>query len=203
MKKTIGLLIGMLIWAITAFSQVLVKDGLYFNPAGRQVWIMDMQGKEYPRALLYKVSKDSLFFVETLTKKLTSESIPTEIKSIHYSHVKSLVTLRNSPGKQGALIGGILGVPMGIAMNAATSNSVESAPIVGPVFSEMIDQPSSVMVSIIFGAGVGAGLGALVGGMAKKNWEMDGSFEKYQAILLDLDKRAFWSRTSGKGKSVN
>ncbi|GMQ29814.1 hypothetical protein [Algoriphagus confluentis] len=203
MKKTIGLLIGMLIWVITAFSQVLVKDGLYFNPAGRQVWIMDMQGKEYPRALLYKVSKDSLFLVETMSKKMTSKSVPTEIKRIHYSQVKSLVTLRKSPGKQGALVGGIIGIPLGIAINAATSNSVESAPVVGPVFSEMIDQPSSVMVSILFGAGVGAGLGALVGGMAKKNWELDGSFEKFQAIILDLDKRAFWSRTSGKGIPVN
>ncbi|GAB2490830.1 hypothetical protein [Algoriphagus taiwanensis] len=203
MKKTIGLLIGMLIWVITASSQVLVRDGLYFNPAGRQVWIMDMQGKEYPRALLYKVSKDSLFFVETMSKKMTSESVPTEIKSIHYSQVKSLVTLRNSPGKQGALVGGILGIPLGIGINALADQTVESTPVLGSWFVDAYDQPSMVFGSFVLGAGIGAGVGALLGGLAKRKWEIDGFYERYQEAILDLDKRAFWSRTAGKRRSSN
>lgn len=177
-------------------AQVEIKDGLYFNKSGRQVWITTMDGDKTQRALLFKVSKDSVFFVFTGIKTLQPKQEDFEIKSLHYNQIKSIITLRNSSGKQGALIGGLLGVPIGLALNAAADNSVENTPVFGVLFADGYNQPSMVTASVLFGAGIGAGSGALIGKGAKKSWQIEGSKLQYEEFILELDKRAFWNRAN-------
>lgn len=177
-------------------AQVEIKDGLYFNKSGRQVWITTMDGSKTPRALLYKVSKDSVFYVLTGVKTIQPQQEDLEIESLHYMDIKSLITLRNSPGRQGALVGGLFGVPIGLALNAAADNTVENTPVFGVVFADAYNQPSMVMASVLFGAGIGAGSGALIGKGAKKSWQIEGSKLNYEEFILELDQRAFWNRAS-------
>ena len=90
---------------------------------------------------------------------------------------------------------------MVIGINVLADQTRESTPVFGSWFADAYDQPSIVFGFFVLGAGIGAGLDGLIEGWAKKNWEFDGFFEKYQETILEVDKRAFWSQTSAKRKS--
>ena len=196
MKAILSSFLVLIVFFPSLHAQVEIKDGLYFNKSGRQVWITDMQGRDYPRSLLCRVSKDSIFFIETNQKTLKSTDQIQEVLGIHYSQIQTLTTIKNSPGKNGAIIGGTLGIPLGIAFNAAADKSVESTPGVGTLFADAYDQPSMVFGSILLGSGIGAGTGALIGKGAKKSWKIEGSKINFDKFLLDLDRRAYWNRSS-------
>lgn len=174
-----------------AKAQLVIKDGLYFNKAGRQVWIVETNGQKHQRALLYKVSKDSLFFVESNLKTLAAHYSDLEIKSLHYSDLDTLVTQKNRPGAKGAVIGGVIGFAAGMAIRAAT---YDPDPITQVVVILTGGEGPYYFGAGLLGAAVGVAAGAGIGSIAKKKWIINGQESNYQNIILELDKRAYWNR---------
>ncbi|MDP2039949.1 MAG: hypothetical protein Q8S14_00630 [Algoriphagus sp.] len=183
-----------------AKAQLVIKDGLYFNKAGRQVWIVETNGKKHQRALLYKVSKDSLFFVESNLKTLSPQYADLEIKSLHYSDIDTLVTQKNRPGAKGAVIGGVIGFAAGMAIRAAT---YDPDPITKVVVILTGGESAHYFMSGLLGASAGVAIGAGIGAIAKKKWVIGGNKENFEKALLLLDERAYWNKSSRPRPSPN
>jgi hypothetical protein len=184
----------------TVKGQVVIKDGLYFNKAGRQVRIVETNGQKHQRALLYKVSKDSLYYVETNLKTLSAHYPDLEIKSLHYSDIDTLVTQKNKPGAKGAVIGGVIGFAAGMAIRAAT---YDPDPITKFVVAISGGESTHYFMSGLLGASAGVAIGAGIGVIAKKKWIIGGSKENFEKVILLLDERAYWNRASRPRPSPN
>lgn len=174
-------------------SQEEVRDGLYFNKGGRQVWIIGRGGIKSNRALLIKVSKDSVFYAETMLKTLNAETTGLKIKSLHYSEIDTLITLKNKPGAKGAVAGGLIGFVAGIVIRAATydPDPVDQF-LVAITGGEAVHSFSAGLLGATAGVAVGAGIGSI----AKKKWIIHGQQSNFDENILDLDKRAYWNRSN-------
>lgn len=189
MKLAFICFITFLIFIPEGIAQVIINDGLYFNRAGRQVWVTKVEDDQLDRALLWKVSKDSVFILPTSEKTITlNNSSPQPIR-FHYSELERLITLKNKPGITGMWSGALIGFISGVIINSATYPEVESTWVI-------LDEGDLGLLSGLLGAVVGAGGGAAVASFAKKNWEINGNKNKYDDIILDLDKRAYWNRST-------
>lgn len=176
-------------------SQVVISGGLYFNPAGRQVWVTKIGGEKIDRALLWKVSKDSIFILPTAKKTVTPEDSLLEQIRFHYTEIDKLTTKKNRPGITGLWSGVIIGSISGVIINIATYQDVESSLVT-------LDKSDTNVISGFLGAVVGAVGGVAVAAVAKKNWEISGNKNKYDDIILDLDKRAYWNQST-RPKKIN
>lgn len=185
---SIFLIIGL---NLPGISQITVQDGLYFNKGGRQIWIVGTDGGKAARGLLFKVSKDSVFFIETKLKTLTPQTSGFELKRLHYSQIDTLVTLKNKPGAKGAVAGGLIGFAAGIAFRAAT---YDPDPITQVVVILTGGEGPYYFGAGLLGAAVGVAAGAGIGSIAKKKWIIKGKESNYQNVILELDKRAYWNR---------
>lgn len=180
-------------------SQVEVREGLYFNKGGRQIWIVEMDGNKSSRGLLIKVSKDSVFYAETMLKTISAETSGLKIRSLHFSQIDTLTTLKNKPGAKGAVAGGLIGFAAGIAIRAAT---YDPDPITQFVVGITGGEGPYYFSAGLLGAAAGVGLGAGIGTIAKKKWIIKGQNSNYEKYILDLDKRAYWNR-SARPKKIN
>lgn len=176
-----------------AVSQEKVREGLYFNKGGRQVWIVGMDGNKTSRALLIKVSKDSVFYAETMLKTISAQTSGLEIKRLHFSQIDTLVTIKNKPGAKGAVAGGIIGFAAGIVIRAAT---YDPDPISQFVVGITGGEGTYYFGAGLLGATAGVAVGAGIGSIAKKKWIIKGQNSNYEKYILDLDKRAYWNRSS-------
>lgn len=174
-------------------SQVEVRERLYFNKGGRQVWIIGTEGQKTTRALLYKVSKDSVFYIETLLKTLAVNTPSHELKRIHFSQIDTLVTMKNNPGAKGAIAGSLIGFAAGVIIRAAT---YDPDPITQFAVGITGGEAPYYFGAGLLGAATGAAVGAGIGQIAKKKWVIGGQEANFQKALLDLDKRAYWNRTN-------
>jgi hypothetical protein len=178
-------------FSISGKTQISSNDGLYYNRGGRQVWIVGTDGQKTLRGLLYKVSRDSVYYVETHFKTITPQTSSLELKRLHYSQIDTLVTLKNKPGAKGAVAGGLVGFAAGIAIRAAT---YDPDPITQVVVILTGGEGPYYFGAGLLGAGVGVAAGAGIGSIAKKKWIIKGQESNYQNIILELDKRAYWNR---------
>lgn len=174
-------------------SQEKVREGLYFNKGGRQVWIVGMDGNKTSRALLIKVSKDSVFYAETILKTIAAQSSGLEIKRLHYSEIDTMVTLKNKPGARGSVTGGIIGFAAGIAIRAVT---YDPDPITQFAVGITGGEGPYYFGAGLLGATVGVAAGAGIGTISKKKWVLNGKQSNYEQNILELDKRAYWNRSS-------
>jgi len=181
----------MLNFNISGKTQTRSSDGLYFNRGGRQVWIVDTDGQKTSRGLLYKVSKDSIYYVETSLKTITPQTSSLAPKRLHFSQIDTLVTLKNKPGAKGAVAGGLVGFAAGIAIRAAT---YDPDPITQVVVILTGGEGPYYFGAGLLGAAVGVAAGDVIGSIAKKKWIINGQESNYQNIILELDKRAYWNR---------
>ncbi len=189
MKTAFQSILIFMIFFLEGNAQVVISDGLYFNPAGRQVWVTKIRGEKIDRALLWKVSKDSIFILPSARKTVTPYySLPEPLR-FHYSEIERITTLKNRPGITGLWLGAFTGFITGIIINSATYPEVESTWVI-------LDKGDMDIVLGLIGAVVGAGGGIAVATVAKKNWEITGSKNKYDNVILDLDKRAYWNRST-------
>jgi hypothetical protein len=173
-------------------SQVEIRDGLYFNLLGRQVWIVKTDGNKTSRGLLYRVSKDSVYYVETPLKTLTSEIDHLEIKSLHHTQIDTMVTLKNKPVAKGAVAGVLIGFAAGIAIRAAT---YDPDPITQFTVGVTGGEGVFFIGAGLLGATAGVATGAGIGLIAKKKWVIGGLESNFRKVILELDKRAYWNRS--------
>ena len=80
-------------------------------------------------------------------------------------------------------------------INSATYQEVEST-------FQLFDKGETNLLADLFGAIVWAGGGAAVATVAKKKWKISGDKNKFDDVILDLDKRAYWNRST-KPKRIN
>jgi len=146
-------------------AQVVVIDGLYFNPSGRQIWVTKIEGEKLDRALLWKVSRDSVFIEPTSKKTILPDDSFPELIRFHYSEIENLTTLKNRPGITGLWSGAIVGFITGVIINSVTYQETTW---------QILDKGETDLLAGLFGAVVGAGGGAAVGAVAKKNWIISG-----------------------------
>ncbi|WP_139352674.1 hypothetical protein [Algoriphagus sp. A40] len=194
MKTLLFNLIFLLILFSKGFAQAEVGGGLFFNKAGRQVWITGTDGQKTSRGLLLKVSQDSVYFTETRLKSITAQTTGLEIKRLHYSQIESLVTIRNRPVGKGAAVGSLIGFVSGMLIHAATFES-EADPV-SQIYAESGGDSALFIGSGFFGATAGVAVGAGVGALSKKKWIIKGLESNFKEALPDLDKRAYWNRSN-------
>lgn len=195
MKSTIISIALFLIILPTGISQTVIREGLYFNPAGRQVWVSKIGGEKLDRALLWKVSKDSIFIIESSSKTISpTDSFPPKPERIYFGEIESLTTLKNRPGITGLWLGAIAGFVTGVIINSATYQEVEST-------WQILDEGETSLLSGLFGALAGAGGGAAIASVAKKKWEINGNKNKYDDIIFQLDKRSYLNRSTRPKKT--
>lgn len=172
-------------------AQEMAREGLYFNKGGRQVWIVEMDGKKTSRGLLIKVSNDSVFYAETTLKTISAETSRLKIKSLHFSQIDTLITRKNRPVAKGAVAGALIGFVSGIIIRGVI---YEPDPITQFLVTYTGGETTYSFVAGLLGATAGVAVGAGIGSLAKKKWIIKGQYSNYEKYILDLDKRAYWNR---------
>ncbi len=188
------------------FAQVEIKDGLYFNKAGRQVWIVKTNGAKLERGLLWKVDKDSVFVVITNQKKVTQANISFKVEGIAIEEIDEIKTNQTTPGKRGLFTGMTLGFIGGLVGASVVpmedpppkTYSIPSLLIFGPplTYTYYPEPDRNVFGTAMFGMIAGGFAGTVIGLSSNKKFEINGSQKKYEEVILELDKRAYWNRSS-------
>lgn len=186
MKKIILLFWVTVILGIQAYSQE-VQNGFFVNPNAFEAKVF-LLSQEVEKGLLYKIGQDSVSIASYTNKKSKGNIENLEIISFHANSIELIKTrdpLAIKRGrKKGALIGIIPGALLGvllIAVDASSDGQVnESLPLV-----------------LLFAAttfGLGAGIGTAIGSISE-DFHVDYSWAKFQELKMDLDRRAYLTKS--------
>jgi len=208
MKKLILIISALIFLENQTFGQAANESARY-NKRGSLVSISLTNGAELGKGLLWKVSEDTLEFVnqDLKNKNHYLENVPS-IK-LHYSEIKELETTPRAAIKKGMLAGAVIGLASGLAVGMATTENPDPYTrtettseicflfiCVPPSTYEVeVDEPrdaGTVIIKTLVLTGLGTLIGGILGNSASIEESIMGSKEKYQALVPELKKQAFW-----------
>lgn len=190
-------------------------DNQSYNKNGSMVWISLTNGAFLGKGLLWKVSMDSLEFISQEFKNQNLNRVP--ILKIHYSEIKVLKTTPRAAIKKGMLTGALIGFASGMSFGMATTENPDPYTktemtsggcllfvcIPPSTYTVEVDEPRDALTVIIKTLGItalGTVVGLVIGNKYSIEGEIDGSREKYQALVPELKKQAFWGTMEVKAK---
>lgn len=206
--KKIGIIILVLIFhEIQAFAQAASESHRY-NKNGSVVWISLNNGAVLGKGLLWKVTSDTLEFVSPGEKSKYYKEVP--VLKIHYSDIKELKTTPRAAIKKGMLTGAAIGFATGLVVGLATTENPdpytikETTPELcflifcspAKTYDVTIDEPrdaGTVIAKTLILTITGTIVGIIKGSSEAIEGKIEGSQEKYQALVPELKKQAFWS----------
>lgn len=215
MKKNLVFLLFFL--GISFFGLAQESEKRYrYEKKGSLVWISLMNGAVLGKGLLWKVSEDSLEFVN-LEYKNRSHYLPTiPTLKLHYSEILELKTTPRGAIKKGLISGAAIGLVSGLAVGFATTENPDPYTvqrtsnglcfilcIPGSTYDMVIDESRDagvVMVKTLVMTGLGALIGGIMGDKNSIEEKIEGSREKYLALVPELEKQAYWSLISAEPK---
>lgn len=213
--KKIGIIILVLIFhEIQAFSQAPPEPYRY-NKNGSLVWISLNNNVLLGKGLLWKVSGDTLEFVNLEDKSKYYKEV--QVLKIHYSEIKELKTTPRAAIKKGMLTGAAIGFAAGLVVGIATTENpdpyTKSQTTPGSCFLCFPQGTQYVLVNEPRDAGlillktlaltvVGTIVGTVKGNSAAIQGKIEGSKEKYQALVPELKKQAFLSPEDLQPKKI-
>lgn len=184
-------------------------DPLLFNKNGSLVWIDLTNGASLGKGLLWKVSGDSIHFVEFSNFSKDIQYYDPPILKVHYSEIAYLRTVPRKAIKKGMLIGGTVGMAVGLGVGLGTTENPEPKTVavhssggcllifcIPPSTHYIVeDEPkdaATVLIKTFAFTAVGVLAGALLGNSKAVKSRVDGSQEVFYAMAKELESQAFW-----------
>lgn len=206
MKKLFWIILVIFLFETLAHSQVLNENHQY-NKKGSYVWVSLMNGAVLGKGLLWKVSEDTLEFVNQEYKNKYLPEVP--VLKIHYSEIKELKTTPRAAINKGMFTGAAIGFSLGLATGIATTENpdpytkTEISPefcllyicVPASTYTVEVDEPrdaGTVIIKTLAMTAIGAVVGLAIGNKGSIQENLDGSREKYQALVPKLKNQAFW-----------
>lgn len=207
MKKLILIISVLVCLEYQTFAQK-GNEAFQYNKMGSLVWISLNNGAVLGKGLLWKVSEDTLEFVNLYYKNKNPNLVKVTSLKLHYSEIKELKTTPRVAIKKGMLTGAAIGLVSGLAVGMATTENPAPYTVTktSPEFCFILCFPAStynvevddprdagiVIIKTLIMTGVGTMVGGILGNSAAIKETTEGSKEKYQALVPDLMKQAFW-----------
>ncbi|MBC6368587.1 hypothetical protein [Algoriphagus sp. AK58] len=193
------------------------SEPVRYNKNGSLIWISLTNGAVLGKGLLWKVSEDTLEFANLEYKNRHHYLENIETLKLHYSEIKELKTTPRAAIKKGMWTGAALGLASGLAVGLTTTKDPEPVTYqqssqgicllficTGPSTYTMVeDEPKDagivILKTLVF-TGIGALVGGILGNSAAVEEQLDGSKEKYLALVPELKSQAYWGTQKAKSK---
>ncbi len=195
MKKLI-LIVSVLIFLENQTFGQAENGSPRYNKRGSLVSISLSNGAELGKGLLWKVSEDTLEFVnqDYKNKNHYLENVPS-IK-LHYSEIKELETTPRAAIKKGMLAGAVIGLASGLAVGMATTENPDPYTrtettseicflficVLPSTYEVEVDEPrdaGTVIIKTLVLTGLGTLIGGILGNSASIEESIMGSKEKH------------------------
>jgi hypothetical protein len=216
--KKFNLIILVLVCLVTHVTAQNETEPIRYNKNGSFVSVHLTNGAFLAKGLLWKVTEDTLEFVNPEYRKQFYKKVP--VIKIHYSELSELKTTPRGAIKKGMLAGAAIGFASGLAVGIGTTENPE--PYTKTVTSGggcflifcipestsvvEVDEPrdaGTVILKTLFLTSLGTFIGGILGNSAAIEEKTFGSKEKYQALVPELKKQAFWGTADVKTKKKN